>query len=73
LSFVYCFEYCPCIYESASATMSIHMTIKGAYDAMKKHRLDTFQEWRELPNEYRKDFKDTFAKDWYITKKPIRQ
>jgi len=31
---VYSFHYCSCVYESAFATMSLHRTKKGAYDAM---------------------------------------
>lgn len=69
---VYAFKYCPCIYESAWSTVSLHSTCKGAYKAMKAHRLKVFYEWRNSANEYRKDFKDTFAQNWCVDKEYIQ-
>lgn len=65
---IYAFEYCDCIYESSYMTVSIHRTFAGAYNAMKNHRIKNFNDWRKLPNKYRKDFKDTFGKAWCINK-----
>lgn len=42
---VYEFLYCPCIYESGWVTMSIHRTKKGAYKAMKEHKLKEYEEF----------------------------
>lgn len=63
---LYAFKYCPCTYESAAEVISVHKTVFGAYRAMRQHRLNTFWEWREMPNEYRKSFQDTFAKHWFV-------
>lgn len=69
---IYQFLYCSCS-ESAYGTMSIHASLKGAYKAMKEHRMKTFEEWRKLPNEYRKPFKDTVHQDWCIQKIDIQE
>lgn len=65
---LYQFLYCPCIHESAYGTMSIHATAKGAYGAMKQHRLQVFEEWRKSPNWTRRNFLDTAFQDWVIAK-----
>lgn len=46
--------------------MSLHRSARGAYIAMKNHRIDNFNKWRNLPNEHRKDFKETFGQDWMV-------
>jgi len=63
---VYGFYYCDCIYESAFALHSLHYSLKGAYRAMKEHRIKTFNDWRALPNQFRKPFLDTFPKSWRV-------
>jgi len=70
---IYEFLYCDCIYESGYVTISLHRTLKGAYNAMKKHRLKCFNEWRALPNEYRKDYLDTAFHSWRIQKTEIEE
>lgn len=37
-SYVWAFLYCPCIYESSFATVSLHKTEKGAEIAMEFHK-----------------------------------
>lgn len=44
---VYEFLYNSCTCESAAATVSIHKTLKGAYNAMRKHKWDACVEHRE--------------------------
>lgn len=44
---VFAFMYTHCIYESAMATMSLHLTKKGAYKAMNKFLNDRFNVERE--------------------------
>lgn len=73
MEYVYEFLYCGCIYESSYATMSVHKTIRGAYNAMKAHRLKTFNEWRKEPNEFRRDNLDTVHQDWFIKKTKIEE
>lgn len=70
---IYQFLYCYCIYESAYGTMSVHATAKGAYKAMKEHRLKVFNEWRNSPNQYRKSFIDTVHQDWTIQKIDVHE
>lgn len=42
---IYEFLFTDCIYESAYATMSMHRTKKGAYQAMRKFILDGYYSW----------------------------
>lgn len=51
--------------------VSLHRTMKGAYLAMKEHRLNVFNEWRSKENQYRKSHLDTVHQDWSIGKKDI--
>lgn len=45
---VYQFLYCPCIWESAFGTISLHRTKKGAQEAMKAHKAEKRAEFDEL-------------------------
>jgi len=63
---VYEFCYCDCIYESAAATVSIHLSKKGAWEAMKKHKLEVYEEWFRMSSSYKKRIKYTFPKAWFI-------
>jgi hypothetical protein len=45
--FVYAFMYCPCIHESAYATVSLHRTEKGAEVAMEFHKNEKLIEYEE--------------------------
>ena len=42
---IYEFIYTSCIYESASATMSMHRTKLGAYKAMREFILTDYTQW----------------------------
>ena len=53
---IYEFLYNSCTCESAAATMSLHRTLKGAYDAMRKHRWDVCVEDRNEQIRYGKDW-----------------
>lgn len=68
---VFEFRYTDCIYESAAATMSIHFSKKGAWEAMKKHKLEVHEEWLQHGRYYRNSFKSTFAKAWFISETEI--
>ncbi len=65
---IYEFLYCGCIYESSYATVSLHRTKLGAYKAMRKHRLDTFNEWYNSRIIYGKSsrFAYDFAQGWAL-------
>lgn len=67
------FEFCynDCIYESAARTVSIHLSKKGAWDAMKKHKLEAHYEWLRFGRDYRNSFKYDFAKAWFINQTEI--
>ena len=45
---VYEFLYNSCVFESASATMSIHRTRKGAEIALSWHKFETEREYNQL-------------------------
>lgn len=68
---VFEFLYTSCVYESAAATISIHLSKKGAWDAMKKHKLEQHNKWRVRSNNYRKSFKWNFAQGWFIEESEI--
>jgi len=45
---VFAFLYNDCIYESAEATVSLHLTRKGAQSALRKHKAKKKKEWKEI-------------------------
>lgn len=66
-----------CIYESVPAPISIHRTMKGAYDAMKRTILEDYEEWLErrrwcdrATRKYTYD-KHGGDKHWFIRKEEI--
>lgn len=70
---VYGFFYCPCIHESADALMSLHATKRGAYVAMRAHKIAHYLECMSY-DRYRGDTKRKFYKsepyvEWSI--KPV--
>lgn len=61
--------YCDCVYESAHATLSLHKTKVGAYKAMRKHKLQAFEQWDKERREWGRlssRFNWNFAQDWRI-------
>jgi len=64
---VYAFGYCECIYESSTATMSLHQTKKGAYKAMRAHLDKGYAEWRDGQINHGK-WKDKFGdmESWQV-------
>lgn len=69
---VYQFLYCSCVYESSYSTISTHATLRGAYNAMKAHRLKSFTDWRKMKKFYRMRFLDTVHQDWRIEKVEVK-
>lgn len=65
---VYKFDYCSDVFESSFKTVSVHKSIRGAYKAMKQHRLMKFNEWMKYSNCLRKAYKDTHDRAWRISK-----
>jgi len=45
---IYAFEFCPCKFESAFETVSLHFKIADAYMAMRKHRAEELNKWNEM-------------------------
>lgn len=45
---VYAFKYCPCIYESAYGTISLHATKKGAEIAMEFHKNEALEDHKRI-------------------------
>lgn len=71
---VYVFLYCPCIHESAHATMSIHRTEEGAKKAMKKHKdvkLKKFNDYLKRNPHFTKYMKFGEHEDWCVKEKEL--
>ncbi len=69
--YIYQFVYNDCVFESASYTVSIHNSLEGAYKAMRKHRLNHFNEWYSFGKKYRKDLSEHNHEYWGIKKTEI--
>ncbi|MCF0059951.1 hypothetical protein MUK70_11930 [Dyadobacter chenwenxiniae] len=70
---IYIFYYNDCIFESAPFAVSLHYTKKGAYQAMRKHRIKCYNEYMEIfDKEFRRDWRDDFGKAWFIGEKEIK-
>lgn len=65
---VYEFLYNPFIHESAACTVSIHLTLSGAYKAMRAHRVEKYNEWRreQVLSQYKSRSKEGWAEWWGI-------
>ena len=64
---IYAFLYCDSTPESAAETISLHLTLKGTYDAMRAHRVATCVRHREVQIRYGKwAFKYDSYKWWGI-------
>lgn len=66
-STVWAFQYNSNIFESAFQTISLHMTVKGAYDEMKKHKLNSYYSWlkfNDLRKKQRGVFSSGYAHGW---------
>ena len=48
---VYVFEYCPCRFESAFESVSLHFKEVDAYRAMKQRKLEELNKWNEMLRE----------------------
>lgn len=63
----YQFLYNPCIHESGSITISIHLTKKGAWDALKAHKIERYNDWLRLHSRRLKlSFEFGRHERWYI-------
>ena len=66
---IYEFLYCPCIHESAYASVSLHRTKEGAEKAMKKHKASELKKFNKLYKndpELKKLMKFGQHEDWSI-------
>jgi len=45
---LYVFEYCPCRFESAFETISLHFKKIDAFQAMKKRKGEELQKWNDM-------------------------
>ncbi len=74
--FIYEALYCDCVHESSYATLSVHKTKKGAYTAMKQHKVNTYLRWYNDRILYGKDkiygFPYNFAQNWSIRKVELK-
>ena len=67
-SFVYAFQYCYCIYESSFCTISIHRSYKNAYNRMKKHKIEAFNDWFSRSKWAKSRFKFGETEKWHVKK-----
>lgn len=63
--------YNPMVHESGFITLSVHRTKKGAWNAIKRHKIEEFNEWMDGQFYSRRQenwdhFKFDFCKDWRI-------
>lgn len=71
---IYEFLYCPCVHESAWATVSLHRTKEGAEKAMKKHKDVERRKFNKLYKdepELKKQMKFGQHKDWCIREQEL--
>lgn len=73
---VYAFNHCPCIYESADATISLHKTKEGAETAMELHKkeaLKNHEKWLKSFNQRGENWDFDFGDDqsWSIKEMEI--
>ncbi len=69
---IYLVKYCPFIYESAYATLSIHRTLKGAYKAHKAFLESKYSEWYDYGKSYRISIKFMKGQESYIRKEMLQ-
>lgn len=70
---IYEFRYNDCIHESASATISIHRTYKGAIKAMKDHKHQAKIEWIRLYQKHKPPFKFGYMGSWKVVKSNLQE
>lgn len=73
---VYAFKYCDCIFESAWATISIHLDRKNAKKALWEHMKVSFREHKEYKKYCLKEGNDRpnfgWHQDWHIGEMEIQ-
>ncbi len=73
---VFAFMYCPCVHESAWATVSLHRTRKGAEIAMEFHKAEALKEFNSdyTAEEIEKlGFKFGQFEDWCVEELEIEE
>lgn len=69
---IYAFNYCPCIHESAWATISLHYSEEGAIKAMNEHKEEKREEFDDMYKEEEElSFEFGTFEDWYVGPVPI--
>jgi len=73
---IYVFFYNSCIHESAPYPVSLHKSLKGAYDAMRKDKVNNYLLWYEErmvygKRRYRYADKHALHEDWYVGQREI--
>lgn len=66
---IFRFHFNSCTFESSYETISIHKTKKGAYKAMKTHKVDEYTSWyndRLIFGKGGREFPYNFGKGWFI-------
>jgi len=76
MDIVYSFMYCDCIHESASYTVSLHKTKKGAEIAMEFHKAEKKKEFEQMySKEELKEYGFKFGQmeDWRVVETELNE
>jgi hypothetical protein len=68
---IYAFFYNSDTYDSAAFLISVHKSLRGAYNAMRKHIVADYMEWFNdglLDGKSQWRFKPDFGKAWFVQK-----
>jgi hypothetical protein len=63
---VYLAKYNDCIFESSSATLSVHLSREGAEKAIQEHKDEAYKEWEEMDDDYKEDCTFDWDKWWGV-------
>lgn len=59
-------EYNSCIFESAFAPISLHLTLEGANRAVEKHKDTTRKEWKRAGYDDVRDYEDWQVREYEV-------
>ena len=55
------------IFESSSATLSVHLSREGAEKAVQEHKDEVYKEWEKLDDDDKEDFSFDWDKSWGVS------
>ena len=54
------------IFESSSATLSVHLSKEGAEKAVHEHKDKKYKEWEGMDEDFKEDFEFGWDKSWGV-------